>query len=280
MDFRPGETVTTRGIFIHDDSHDDGGETFEVYFYDAEGALIADGVAVSTIENDDPLPAAWLKRFGRTVAEQALDGIAGRMAVPRTAGMQGTIAGQALSFDPAAGVPAAGGNPAGPGGTDPFGAPQGQSLAMQSRTMTARDALLGSSFSLTGERDGAGGSLAFWGRASQGRFDGTERGDGTEFTLDGTVTTGLLGADYAHGKWLLGLALAKSSAEGDYAALGDGNPSPETDGGVPAGDGSIEAAVTAAIPYAALQASERLELWGAAGYGTGEVTVKTDPGDR
>ena len=42
-----------------------------------------------------------------------------------------------------------------------------------------------------------------------------------------------------------------------------------------AGDGKVEASLTAALPYAALQVSERLKLWGAAGYGTGEVTLKT-----
>ena len=47
------------------------------------------------------------------------------------------------------------------------------------------------------------------------------------------------------------------------------------DDAVRAGDGKVEASLTAAIPYAALQASERLKLWGAAGYGTGEVTLKT-----
>ena len=52
----------------------------------------------------------------------------------------------------------------------------------------------------------------------------------------------------------------------------DGHP---CNGAVRAGDGSVEASLTAAIPYAALQASERLKLWGAAGYGTGEVTLKT-----
>ncbi|MYB11975.1 MAG: autotransporter outer membrane beta-barrel domain-containing protein [Rhodospirillaceae bacterium] len=37
----------------------------------------------------------------------------------------------------------------------------------------------------------------------------------------------------------------------------------------------MEASLTAAIPYGAWQASERLKLWGAAGYGSGEVTLKT-----
>ena len=313
--FYPGETEKTVWVYIYNDSHDEDPETFEVVLSDADGATIGDGVAVGTIVNDDPMPAAWLARFGRTVAEQALDGIAGRMAAPRTAGMQGTVAGQALSFDPAAndnpgsrgagpghaafegtGSPAladvaqAFGGQSGPAG---FGNAPGSlsgtggagfGNGTQSRTMTARDALLGSSFSLTGATDGSGGSMAFWGRAAQGSFDGRE---GT-FSLDGTVTTGMLGADYARGKWLVGLALAQSEGEGDYRDS-DVSPRPASQScpsdaaelcrnAVRAGDGSVEASLTAAIPYAALQASERLKLWGAAGYGTGEVTLKTAMG--
>ena len=323
---RAGQTVGQFGVRIHDDSHDDGGETFEahVLFVMNDVAGIADGVAVGTIENDDPLPAAYLARFGRTVAEQALDGIAGRMSADRTPGMQGTVAGQSLSFDPAGGPDGSGAanghagmgggaglsdngpgsafsrSVSGAGGTglllvlsefdtpaDRFGGDHGPGEAYglgESRTMTARDALLGSSFSLTGEQDGAGGSLAFWGRAAQGSFDGVERGDGTDIRLDGTVTTGMLGADYAWGDWLIGLALTQSASEGEYAALG-GDPCPDTDstlcdGAVRAGDGKVEASLTAAIPYAALEVSERLKLWGSAGYGSGEVTLKTAMGDR
>ena len=316
--FRPGETKKHVRVALLDDVHDEDRETFELVLSKAEGAVIADGVAVGTIVNDDPLPAAYLARFGRTVAEQALDGIAGRISASRTPGMQGTVAGQSLSFDPAAsGQPAADATsgtpgesatmpadreaalamagiarglgadasaPVGPGSAAAsFGAGLGDSRfgtpSLQSRSMTARDSLLGSSFSLTGQKDGAGGSLAFWGRASQASFDGAERGDGTDISLDGTVTTGMLGADYARGKWLVGLALTRSSSEGSYAAIG-GDPCPDTDGdlcdgAVRAGDGDVEASLTAAIPYAALQVSERLKLWGTAGYGTGEVTLKT-----
>ncbi len=313
VSFRAGETERSVGVIVYDDSHDEEAETFEFVLSDARGAAIADGVAVGTITNDDPMPAAWLARFGRTVAEQALDGIAGRMSADRTAGMQGSIAGQALSFDPAAndnpgsrgaGPGHAPDGAAVPGGTgalaladvaQAFGGQSGHSgpggfghdaagfaNGTQSLTMTARDALLGSSFSLTGATDGSGGSMAFWGRAAQGGFDGSE---GT-FSLDGTVTTGMLGADYARGKWLVGLALAQSAGEGDYR---DSDVSPRPDGqtcpdgvdsglcsgAVRSGDGKVEASLTAAIPYAALQASERLKLWGAAGYGSGEVTLKT-----
>ena len=332
LTFRAGETEKTVWIRIYDDSHDEGSETFEVVLSNAKGAVIGDGVAVGTIVNDDPMPAAWLARFGRTVAEQALDGIAGRMAAPRTAGIEGAIAGQAVNFDapsgsggpdhgsaaPAngeaalamaeiargfgsnAGGPGSGtgigngpgflspGSLSGTGGIGPgswSGAGFGQTPG-HSRTMTARDALLGSSFSLTGEKDGSGGSMAFWGRAAQGSFDGRE---GT-FSLDGTVTTGMLGADYARGRWLVGLALAQSDGEGDYRdtdvmsrAASQDCPAEAAElcrGAVREGDGKVEASLTAAVPYAAFQASERLKLWGAAGHGTGEVTLKTELGGR
>ena len=312
-----GETRGEIRVKTYEDSHDDDREKFRVRITSAEGAVIRQQRAHAIIRNDDPMPAAWLARFGRTVAEQALDGIAGRMAANRTPGMQGAIAGQALSFDQAAndspGSRGAGPGPShAPGGTaggtgalaladvaQAFGSHSGYSGAVgigqdtagfgsgfdgmqpQSRGMTGREALLGSSFSLTGAADGSGGSMAFWGRAAQGRFDG---GEGT-FSLDGEVTTGMLGADYARGKWLVGLALAQSTGEGDYRDTGTaprpgGQGCPQGTGplcgeAVREGDGSVEASLTAAIPYAALQASERLKLWGAAGYGTGEVTLKT-----
>ena len=308
-----GETRGEIRVKTYEDSHDDDREKFRVRITSAEGAVIRQQRAHAIIRNDDPMPAAWLARFGRTVAEQALDGIAGRMAAPRTAGMQGTLAGQALSFDAPAndnpGSRGAGfghaafegtGSPAladvaqafggqsghsGPGGLGHDAA--GFANGTQSRTMTARDALLGSSFSLTGEADGSGGSMAFWGRASHGRFDGHE---GT-FSLDGEATTALLGADYARDRWLVGLALAQSEGEGDYrdtktaprpasrACPGDAQDR-LCGGAVREGDGTVDASLTAALPYASLEASERLKLWGALGYGEGEVTLATAMGGR
>ena len=325
LDFRAGETEKRVWVYIYDDNHDEGAETFEVVLRSASGAPIGDGVGVGTIVNDDPMPAAWLGRFGRTVAEQTLDGIAGRMAASRTPGMQGTLAGQALTFDaPADGAPGpwSGAGPGGaavPGGTGalalaevmrgidghgavgnagrfgdagfgpgPESGPRQAFGGTQSHTMTARDALLGSSFSLTGATDAGGGSMAVWGRAAQARFDGREG----MFSLDGEVTTGMLGADYARGRWLVGLALTQSTGEGEYRDTEvaprpasqtcpegmDAQTQAPCEGVVRAGDGEVEASLTAAIPYASLRASERLKLWGAAGYGSGEVTLKTAMG--
>ena len=289
---------------VIDDSHDEDPETFEIVLSDANGAAIADGVGVATIVNDDPMPAAWLARFGRTVAEQALDGIAGRIAAPREAGAQGTIAGQALSFGTGSGTDGAANDNAPVGSVshgvslaqsdvvrasgasaERFGGghgPDSSRFALgESRTVTARELLLGSSFTATGEADATGGSLAFWGRAAEARFDGRE---GT-FSLDGEATTAMLGTDYARGDWLVGLALMQSSGEGGYADSGSGPQHCPDDmdaslcnGAVREGDGDVEASLTAAVPYAALQASEQLRLWGSLGYGTGEVTLKPSVG--
>ncbi len=308
--FWPGQTEKKMWVYIYNDNHDEDPETFEVVLSQPTGgAAIGDGVAVGTIVNSDPMPAAWLARFGRTVAEQALDGIAGRIAAPRTAGVEGTFAGQALNLDPGAGNPdgtAAQGAPGSLAGTDmlaesdvAFGGTGGtaelgddalgfDSASGHSYAMTTAEVLLGSSFTATGEEDSHGGSLALWGRAAQSHFDGRE---GT-FSLDGEATTAMLGADYARGTWLIGMALMQSTGEGGYrdtdpgenvcdelAKVSTNGIDPDTDlcdGAVRAGDGTVEATLTAVLPYAAVQASERLKLWGAAGHGTGDVTLKTE----
>ena len=330
LTFWPGQTEKKMPVYVYNDNHDEDPETFEVALSNPTGGTaIGDGVAVGTIVNDDPMPAAWLARFGRTAAEQALDGIAGRIAAPRTAGVRGTIAGQALNLDPGStgsksgggsdGSGAANDNAAlgshagndllaqsdvarafgassghfGSGGTGHdahgFGFGQDRFGGAQSRSMTGREALLGSSFTATGEKDGTGGSLAFWGRAAQSSFDGRE---GT-FSLDGEATAAMLGADYARGNWLVGMALMRSSGEGGYRDTDPGgnvcadfdmdgvDPPPDLcNGAVQDGDGEVEATLTAAVPYAAIQASERLKLWGALGHGAGEVTLKPDLGGR
>ena len=242
LTFHPGQTEKKMPVYVYNDNHDEDPETFEVALSNPTGGTaIGDGVAVGTIVNDDPMPAAWLARFGRTAAEQALDGIAGRIAAPRSAGVQGAIAGQALNLDPGSGSGAANDNADpgslagndllaqsdvarafgaghfGTGGTghDAHGFGFGQDRlggGAQSRSMTAREALLGSSFTATGEKDGTGGSMAFWGRMAQSSFDGRE---GT-FSLDGEATAAMLGADYARGRWLVGMALMRSSGEGGY----------------------------------------------------------------
>ena len=68
------------------DAHDAGGETLTLALSNATGAAIADAEATGTITNDDPMPRAWLARFGRTVAGQVLD--AARMRAARAPGVE------------------------------------------------------------------------------------------------------------------------------------------------------------------------------------------------
>ena len=138
------------------------------------------------------LPAAtpWLARFGRSVAEQALDGIAGRAAAPRQPGLSGTLAGQA---------------PAPPGQV-----PEGEDRQL---SMTASEALLGTRASLTSVE----GGLAFWLRAALAGWDGQE-GAGM---LDGETTSIMLGADHASGDWLIGMALLAGKGRGAITEDGE-----------------------------------------------------------
>ena len=127
-----------------------------------------------------------------------------------------------------------------------------------SRTMTERELLMGSSFSLAAQTDG-GGFAGLWGRMAQTRFAGRE----DTLSLDGDVTTGLLGADYASGRWTTGLVVSHSIAEGGYRGENSGE---------------IEASVTALTPWAGYAVTERLSVWGAAGYGAGELKLTPETG--
>ena len=291
-----GETSATLTLTTQDDSADEADGSVTATLQADTGYILASSstatVAVSDNDDETPAPvvtpgaqadpAAWLARFGRMVAGQALDGITGRMAAARRAGFTGNIGGRALGFGP---VPTAGasGTGAAPESADVFkgsGPVNAARLPLSdldrmfgtrraagaSRSLTGRDLMLGSRFTLTGERDATGGSLAFWGQAAQSGFDGREG----RVSLDGEATTAMLGADYARDRWLAGMALMQSGGKGDSRATAAGAGS--------GSGGDVETTLTAALPYASLQVSERMKLWGALGHGTGEVTLKPEPG--
>ena len=280
--FAVGETAKTVSVPVLDDAHDEGSETLTLTLSNPSGAYLADGTATGTITNTDHLPQAWIARFGRTVADQVLDAVEERLRSGGTAGMSVSLGGQTIG---GAGLNAKSDeeSDAASDGTSAslFGATAADTeetarvkalsdwLSQEtdekdrsngwSRTMTGRELLMGSSFSLAAQTDG-GGFAGLWGRMAQTSFAGRE----DSLSLDGDVTTGLLGADYASGRWMTGLVVSHSIGEGGYRG--------ET-------SGEIEATVTALTPWARYALTERLSVWGAAGYGTGELklTAGDDP---
>ena len=268
--FAAGEPAKTVSVTVLDDAKDEGEETFRLLLSKPKGAVIADGEATGTIENDDPMPAAWLARFGRTVAGQAVDAVTGRLEGGGSSHV--TLGGQRLSLDTPEGraeakseldaVAAALG--AGPGDVSKRDAwLRGEDRAVSSRTMTGRELMLGSAFHLASGGEAGGPAFAAWGRVAHGGFDGEEDG----VTMDGEVTTGFLGADVAAERWLAGAAVAVSRGEGTFALAGDSARESAF------GKGTVESSLTSVLPYARIDLSERVTAWGMAGYGTGELTL-------
>ena len=269
--FEAGETAQTVRVAVLDDGHDDPSETLALRLSAPFGARLADGEATGTIGNSDPLPRAWLARFGRTVAGHVTDAIAGRFEAAG-AESQVVLGGQPLS--PASDAAPAPGRD-GAAAWDGVAAWDGWPGADGVRTVTARELLLGSSLLLAGASDaqvasdaaggGASGRTAWaaWGRAAASQFDGAAEG----VALDGDVMTFMLGADVAWSRWLAGAALAHSIGEGGYGEQG------ATAGEAGSGGGTLAVTLTSIHPYVRVQASERISLWAVLGYGAGELTL-------
>ena len=296
---RPGESSTTVSIRVLDDAHDEGAETMTLTLSDPTSGRIGDGTATGTIVNDDPMPRAWAARFGRTVAEQVLEAVEGRMRASRTPGSELTLAGQRIGlggaeseteseseseseseFGAMADAESEVGKTA-EADAEPEVGKNGErwlaewlegeadeeDRASWRRGVSDRELLLGSSFGLTmsaggGLLGGPGGTVSLWGRSSVSRFDGRDGGLG----LDGEVVSSLLGGDWAlgSGEMTVGLIVGHSRGEGGYRG-GSGN-------------GTVTSTLTGLYPWGRRALSDRLTVWGAAGHGQGTLTL-TPEGD-
>ena len=213
LSFAPGETVKTVEVRVLPDSHNEGSETMSLALTNAGGAAIGDAEGIGTIFNTGPIPRAWIARFGRTVAEQMLEAVEGRMRATPAPGVEIAFAGQQI------GVGSGSGSEAEREArrdaqrlTDWLNSETDGEVQYDSRAVTSRDLLTGSSFTLTEETPGKD-MVSFWGRGVVTTFDGREGG----LTLDGEVATGMFGADWTHGRWTTGLILSHSSGEGGYS---------------------------------------------------------------
>ena len=254
LTFAAGETQKTVSVAVLDDAHDEGEETLTLTLSNASGAHIVDDTATGTIANEDPLQQAWLARFGRTAAQRVLDGVQARLRAPHKSGIQATVAGHDLS---GAGEVVA---------QDRFKAQSewGRSEATEvqfgSQSLTMRDLMTGSAFTLSSETVGGLGTL--WGRGAYSGFGGSANG----LSLDGGMMTGMLGADYAIGRWVVGLPLSHSRGDGNWHSADRGA-------------GNMASSLTGLYPYVGYELAERLSLWGTAGYGQGDLALMMQGGE-
>ena len=203
------------------------------------------------------LMKAWLSRFGRTVADQVIDAVTGRLEEPADgAGLEARIAGldpgtaRTPTFDPDGQY-----SQYGPDREDEFtGAAED---GIPTRGIHGVDILRSSAFGYS-SGDAKTGMASVFGRGAVTGFDGRD-GD---VDVDGTVRSLMLGTDFRRADTVFGALLAHSSGKGDYR---EGTEE----------EGKIRSTLTGLYPYAGHE-TDHLSLWGIAGFGRGEVTVYQD----
>ena len=246
LTFAAGETGKLIVVRVLHDSHDEGEERMTLTLSNprpSSRVAMQNATATGSIFNTDPMPKAWIGRFGRTVADQVLDAVDDRMQAKPASGGEAHVAGQRIDPGPA------------------FAAsPQGDSMSGEAEAsglgqpMSGRALLPGSSFSLTAETDGEG-LISVWGRGAATGFSSRE----DDVSFDGEVASGLLGADWTRGDWTAGLAVSHSRGGGAYRG---------------AGRGTVSATLTGWWPWVGHSFGERLSVWGVAGHGDGSLTLE------
>ena len=253
-----GSTRRVIPVTVLDDAHDEGEETMTMTLSNPWGAYISDAEATGTIENSDLMPAAWLSRFGRTVGEQVVDAARGRLAQVPATGVDVNVAGFALGKGIEPGLDdARAGEETWPGWD--VWRDTGSEREPEVRTITGHDLLIGSSLSLAADAsDGAVAGL--WARGVHSSFSGEEG----ELSIEGEVSSAMVGVDWSSDRWSAGALVAHSTGEGSYRG---------------ADAGKVESDITGVYPYARRVLTDRVTLWGVAGYGEGRLTLTPDGHD-
>ena len=259
-----GKRVDKPFVRIIDDAINDDGETVKVKISNArlcndasQTVSIANAEATGTINNSDPMPLAWMVRFGRTVGSQVVDALGQRLDGGTASHV--TVGGINLTGAPGAAPEAQ--------SDDPYGLPEwakGTQREESQQSLTANELLLGSTFHLSWGGGQGGGAAAYtaWGRVARSGFE-TEVDD---VTMDADVTSGLIGFDAEWERVLAGVMLSQSTGEGSYRLN-------EENGGR---TGTVESSLTGVYPYARLELNRQVSAWALAGTGSGEFTLQQE----
>ena len=243
------QTVTVTGVDDQVDQSSDRSVTIShsATSSDAQYNNISISSVTATVVDDDLglKLEGWHLRFGRTVSQQVVDALQDRFAAHPAAGLQLTVAGEPITS------------------ATPLEYNQGMlSKVLGFETVSTAGLVEGSSFSFApewAEAEGGVSHLAFWGQGALSSFTGQE----DEISLDGDVTTALLGADWGTERWQAGAALSQSWGRGSHQ-------------GDKGADGEVSSTLTGLFPYGRYALTPRLGIWATAGYGWGELSFKPD----
>ena len=232
--YTPGETckvgrTQTISIPIIDDSVDEGSETFTLHLRNPSNATILDGEAVGTITNSDPLQGVWLAGFGRTVSGQIVESISRRLK-----GLNNKshliIGGHNLDIE--------------------WNRKWDQFDTKRSvYSISERQLLSESSFNINSS------GLGIWGEVSNSGFKYDD-----SLSVDGGVTTGIIGFDVGREHLTTGVAVSISSGKGNFDL-------PDVD------SGEVKSTLTLLNPYFNYQFNNEFSVWGLFGYGVGNMVI-------
>ena len=295
--FEDSEASQTFVVHATEDEEDDDGERVILEFGTLPSDLASANPEVATITIHEHRPAdeqdnwtrravrGWLRRFGDTSAAHVLEALNERMrcAPIRRTGPGGSaspparrgceprkdepmsfvVAGRRLSVMPAPSDASEFSHP-----VDGFGDaralddwPLDTRGTRALRSLTAREVLAGSAFHISpgAQGDGTQGEgprFSFWGRGALSAFDTEEGGD----NIDGDVTSATFGLDYADRRLLAGFAISHSEGDGSFSRGGRA--------------GKAKATLTGVYPYLYYGLNELVSVWGAAGFGSGTLSLR------
>ncbi|MYI88049.1 MAG: hypothetical protein F4074_05615 [Synechococcus sp. SB0672_bin_10] len=129
--------------------------------------------------------------------------------------------------------------------------------ALGFETVTAEQLVEGSAFSFSPpSEDGTGPGFALWGRGALSSFSGQE----DTVSLEGEVSTALVGAEWRAERWQAGAALSRSWGSGSYGGENSGEVDSST--------------MTGLFPYGRYALTPRLGIWATAGWGWGQLSLQ------
>ena len=307
LTFTAGESSKTIEVTVLDDSHDEGEETLTLRLSDPSGGRVTDAEATGMIENTDPMPRAFMARFGRTAAVHVVEQVQERMEAPREVGFEAQFAGRQLrpgmvremaveflsQFAPSVGANRAGAGVHHPmavspvAGTGSLGTP---GLAGGAPMGTA-DELLGGANPM-GSMPGTDGGLNQRGDFGRG-FGGGSLQTGSAFVMNRETRRGGILSFWSRGarsqfygregEISLDGRVRTAMAGADYQTgplvAGLSLSHSRGRGGYEGVDiGEVTSSVTGLYPWLGYQATDRISLWGVSGYGKGALRLTPGAG--